>query len=149
MPHLKPKAKMEPFTNSPNKQFQAISKGPLTILTTVENSAIGNSCTKKNIIPKIEAKTNRTDKTDTCIKDKYFDLFNWLCSEQVLEENYFDKRESSAKSNHGVYKGQTYWGNVMSVKTVPITVIKKEYKIRFTYTPRKAYFKNNRILINL
>ena len=104
---------------------------------------------KRTLSQKIAAKTNRTDKTDTCIKDKYFDLFNWLCSEQVLEENYFDKRESSAKSNHGVYKGQTYWGNVMSVKTVPITVIKKEYKIPFTYTPRKAYFKNNRILINL
>ena len=101
---------------------------------------------KRILSQKIEAKTNRTDKTDTCIKEKYFDLFNWLCSDQVLEENYFDKRKSRAKSNHSVYKGKTYWENVMGVKTVPVTVIKEDYKIPFTYTPRKAYFKNNRIL---
>ena len=28
-------------------------------------------------------------KTDADTKDKFFDLFDWLCSDQVLEENSF------------------------------------------------------------
>ena len=46
-------------------------KTPLTTVTTV----------------KLEVNPN---KTDADIKYKYFDLFDWLCSDQVLKENYFD-----------------------------------------------------------
>ena len=42
-------------------------------------------------------------KTDADLKEKYFDLFDWLCSDQVLEENYVDEKESSVKSNPKVY----------------------------------------------
>ena len=47
----------------------------------------------------LEVEPNKTDKTDADIKGKYFDLFDWLCSDQVLEENYFDEKEYSVKSN--------------------------------------------------
>ena len=66
-------------------------KTPLTTVTTVENSAIGNTAAPKRILSsKLEVNPNKTDKTDADIKDKYFDLFDWLCSDQVLKENYFD-----------------------------------------------------------
>ena len=69
-----------------------------------------HSCPKNNII-KIEVNPNRMDKTEADIKDKYFDLFGWFCSDQVLEGNYFDEKESSVKSNCSanpkVSKGQT------------------------------------------
>ena len=58
----------------------------------MENVAIRNTATPKRILPsKLEVNPNKTDKTDADIKDKYFDLFDWLLSDQVLEENYFDE----------------------------------------------------------
>ena len=63
-------------------------KTPLTTVTTVENLAIGNTAAPKRILSsKLEVNPNKTDKTDADIKDKYFDLFNCLYSDQVLEEN--------------------------------------------------------------
>ena len=63
-------------------------KTPLTTVTTVENLAIGNTAAPKRTLPsKLEVNPSKTDKTDADIKDKYFDLFNWLYSDQVLEEN--------------------------------------------------------------
>ena len=60
----------------------------------MENSAIGNTAVPRRIFSsKLEVKPNKTDKTDADIKDKYFDLFDWFCSDQVLEENYFDEKE--------------------------------------------------------
>ena len=89
-----------------NQTTSSNFKTPQTIVTTAENSAIGNI----NII-KLEVNPNRMDKTEADIKDKYFDLFGWFCSDQVLEENYFDEKESSVKSNCSanpkVSKGQT------------------------------------------
>ena len=127
-------------------------KTPLTTVTTVENLAIGNTAAPKRISSsKPEVNLNKTDKTDTDIKDKYFD---WLCSDQVLEENYFDEKEYSVKSNCNanskVYiKGRLknhlgYWENVIGANAVVTSVIKEDYKIPFTYTPQKAYFKNNK-----
>ena len=125
-------------------------KTPLTTVTTVENSTIGNTTAPKRILfSKLEVNSNKTDKTDTDIKDNYFDLFDWLCSDQVLEENYFHEREYSVKSNCSAnpqvsIKGRPknhldYWENA-----VVTSVIKEGYKIPFTYTSEKTYFKNNK-----
>ena len=83
-----------------------------------------------------------------------FDLFGWLRSDQVLEENYFDEKEYSVKSNCSAnpqvsVKGRLkthldYWENVIGANGVVTSVIKEGYKIPFTYTPQKAYFKNNK-----
>ena len=87
-------------------------------------------------------------------KDKYFVLFDWLFSDQVLEENYFDEKEYSVKSNCNanpkVYiKGRLknhldYRENVIGANAVVTSVIKEGYKIPFTYTPQKSNFKNNK-----
>ena len=37
-----------------------------------------------------------------------------------------------------------YWENVIGANGVVTSVIKEVYKIPFTYTPQKAYFKNNK-----
>ena len=59
----------------------------------MKNWAIGNTAVPKiTLSSKIEVSPNRTDKTDADVKDTYFDLFEWLCSDQVLEENYLMKR---------------------------------------------------------
>ena len=75
-------------------------------------------------------------------------------SDQVLEENYFDKKEYSVKSNCSAnaqvsLKGRLknhfdYWENVIGTNTVVTSVIKAGCKIPFTYTPQKAYFQNNK-----
>ena len=66
----------------------------------MENSAVGNTAApRRTLSSKLEVNSNKTYKTDADIKDKYFDLFDWLCSDQVLEENYFDEKEYSVKSN--------------------------------------------------
>ena len=63
-------------------------KTPLNTVATVENLVIGNTAApKRTLSSKLEANPNKTDKTDADIKDKYFDLFDWLCSNQVLKEN--------------------------------------------------------------
>ena len=60
-------------------------KTPLTTGTTVENLAIGNTAPPKRLLSsKLEVNPNKTDKTDVDIKDKCFDLFDWLRSDQVL-----------------------------------------------------------------
>lgn len=65
-------------------------KTPLTTVATVENLAIGKIVAQKRTLSsKIEVHPNRMGKTDTDTKDKFFDLFYWLCSDQVLEENSF------------------------------------------------------------
>ena len=125
-------------------------KTPLTTVTTVENLPIGNTAAPKRILSsKLEVNPNKTDKTDADIKDKCFDLFDWLRSDQVLEENYFDEKEYSVKSNCSAntqvsVKGRLkthldYWGNVIGANGVVTSVIKEGCKIPFTYT-QKAYF---------
>ena len=58
----------------------------------MENVAIRNTAAPKRILSsKLEVNPNKTDKTEADIKDNYFDLFDWLLSDQVLEENYFDE----------------------------------------------------------
>ena len=75
-------------------------KTPLTTVTTVKNLAIENTAVPKRILSsKLEVNPNKTDKTDADIKDKHFDLFDWLRSDKALEENYFDEKEYSVKSN--------------------------------------------------
>ena len=129
-------------------------KTPLTTVATVENLAIGNTAAPKRLLSsKLEVNPNKTDKTDADIKDKCFDLFDWLRSDQVLEENYFDEKEYSVKSNCSAnpkvsVKGRLKthldsWENVIGANRVVTSVIKEGYKIPFTYTPQKAYFKNN------
>ena len=72
----------------------------LTTVTTVENSAIGNTAAPKRMLSsKLEVNPSKTDKTDTDVKDKYSDFFDWLCSDQVFDGNYFDKKEYSVKNN--------------------------------------------------
>ena len=69
-------------------------KTPLTTVTTVENSTIGKTAAPKRMLfSKLEINPSKMDKTDADVKDKYFDFFDWLCSDQVLEENYFDEKE--------------------------------------------------------
>ena len=112
------------------------------------------SCLKKNIIHQTRGQPQQDDKTDTDIKDKYFDLFDWLCSDQVLEENYFNEKEYSVKSNCSAnpqksIKGRLknhldYWEIGIGPNTVVTSVIKEGYKILFTYAPQKAYFKSNK-----
>ena len=66
----------------------------------MENLAIGNTAAPKRILSsKLEFSSNKTDKTDADVKDKYSDFFDWLCSDQALEENYFDEKEYNVKSN--------------------------------------------------
>ena len=87
---------------------------------------------------KLEVNPSKTDKTDAEVKDKYSN-----CFDQVLEENYFDEKEHSVKSNcsanpHVSVKGRLkshldYWGNVMGANTVVTSVIKEGCKIPFTY----------------
>ena len=126
-------------------------KTPLTSVTTVENSAIGNKAASKRILSnKLEVNPN---KTVADIKDKYFDLFDWFCFDQVLEKNYLDKKEHSFKSNCSAnpqlpIKGRLkkhldYWENVIGANIVVTSVMNESYEIPFTYTPQKAYFKNN------
>ena len=56
----------------------------------MENLAIGKiAAQKRKLSSKIEVHPNRMGKTDADTKDKFFDLFDWLCSDQVLEENSF------------------------------------------------------------
>ena len=121
----------------------------------MKNLAIGNTAAPKRILSsKLEVNPNKADKTDVDIKDKCFDLFEWLRSDQVLEENYFDEKEYSVKSNcsanpqvsvNGRLKTHLdYWENVIGENGVVTSVIKEGYKIPFTYTPQKAYFKNNK-----
>ena len=130
-------------------------KTTLSTVTTVENSVIGKTAAPKRLSSsKPEVNPNKTDKTDADIKDKYFDLFDWLYFDQVLEENYFDEKEYSVKSNCNanpkVYikdrlkNHLDYWKNVIGANAVVTSVIKEGYKIAFTYTPQKAYFKNNK-----
>ena len=130
-------------------------KTPLTTVTTVENLAIGNTAApKRTLSSKLEVNSNKTDKTDTDIKNKCFNLFDWLRSDQVVEENYFDEKEYSVKSNccanpQVSVKGRLkthlhYWENLIGANGVVTSVIKEGYKIPFTYTPQKAYFKNNK-----
>ena len=81
------------------------------------------SCHKKNIIHKLRGQPQQGGKTDADIKYKYFDLFDWLCSNQVLEENYFDEKCYSVKNNCSAnpyvsIKGRLknhldYWENVI------------------------------------
>ena len=117
--------------------------------------AIGNTAAPKRILSsKLKVNLNKTDKADADIKDKYFDLFDWLRSDQVLEENYFDEKEYSAKSNCSAnpqvrVKGRlknylNYWENVIGANGVVTSVIKEGYKIPFIYTPQKAYFNINK-----
>ena len=94
------------------------------------------------------------DKTDAHVKDKYSDLFDLLCSDQVVEENYFIEKEYSVKTNCSTnpqmpVKGRLkihldYWESVVGANTVVTSVIKESYKTPFTYTPQKAYFKNKK-----
>ena len=66
----------------------------------MENLAIGNTAASKRILSsKLKVNSSKTDKTDADVKDKYSDFFDWLCSDQVFEENYFDEKEYSVKSN--------------------------------------------------
>ena len=77
------------------------SKIPLATVTTVENSVILNTAVPKRMLTsKLEVNPSKTDKTDTDVRNKYSDFFDWLCSDQVLEENYFDKKEYSFESNY-------------------------------------------------
>ena len=109
-------------------------KAPLTTVTTVQNLAIGNTAAPKRILySKLVVNPNKTDKTNADIKDKYFDLFGWLCSDQVLEKNYFSEIEYSARSNcsanpqvsiKGRLKNHSdYWENVIGANTVVTSVI--------------------------
>ena len=80
-----------------------------------------------------------------------------MCSDQVLEENYFDEKEYSVKNNcsanpqvsvkERLKSHLDYWENVTGANTVVTSVIKEGYKIPFTYTPQKAYFKNNKLAL--
>ena len=96
MPHSQAKDKDETLYNQ-------ITSGDFktqpTSVTTVENSAAGNTAAPKRILAsKLEVNPNKTDKTDADMRCKYFDLLDWLCSHQLLEGNYFDKKEYSVKS---------------------------------------------------
>ena len=130
-------------------------KTPQTTVTSVENSATGNTAAPKRISSsKLEVNPNKTDKTDPDMKDKYFNLCDWLCSDQVLDENYFDEKKYSVKSNCSTnpqvsIKGRPkkhldYWENVIDVNAVVASVIKEGCKIPFTYTTQKYYFINNK-----
>ena len=122
-------------------------KIPLTTVTSVEKSTIGNTAAQKRMLSsKLEANLKKKDKTDTDIKDKYFDLFNWLCSDQELEKNYFDEKEYSVKSTCSANPQEPlksrpkrhleYWENVTGANTVVTSVIKEGYKTPFTCTPQ-------------
>ena len=102
----------------------------------MENLAVGNTAAPKRILSsKLEVNPNKTDKTDADIKDKCFDLFDWLRSDQVLKENYFDEKEYSVKSHCSVnpqvpVKGRLivhldYWENVIDANRVVTSVIKE------------------------
>ena len=127
-------------------------KTPLTTVTTVENSVIGNTAAPKRISSKLEVNPDKTDKTNADVKDMYFDLFHRLSSDQILEENYFDEKKYSVKSNCNVnpqvsIKGKLknnldYWENAIGAKRVVTSAIKEGHNIPFTYTPKKAHFKN-------
>ena len=90
-------------------------------------SAIGYTLVPERILSsKLEVNPNTTDKTDADIVDKYFDLFEWLCPDQVLEENHFDEKEYSVESNFSAnpkmsIKGSLknhldYWKNAIGAK---------------------------------
>lgn len=90
-------------------------------------SAIGYTLVPKRILSsKLEVNPNTTDKTDADIVDKYFDLFEWLCPDQVLEENHFDEKEYRVESNFSAnpkmsIKGSLknhldYWKNAIGAK---------------------------------
>ena len=84
----------------------------------------------------------------------YFDLFHRLSSDQILEENYFDEKKYSVKSNCNVnpqvsIKGKLEndldcWENAIGANRVVTSAIKEGHKIPFAYTPKKAHFKNNK-----
>ena len=40
-----------------------------------------------------------------------------------------------------------YWENMTGVNTVVTSAIKEDYKMPFTYTPQKAYLKNNELAL--
>ena len=77
-----------------------------------------------------------------------------MCSDQVNEENYFDEKEYSVKGNCSANPQVSvkrrlkthldYLENVIGANAVVTSVIKAGYKIPFTYTTQKAYFKNNK-----
>ena len=78
-------------------------KKPLTILTTAEKLTTGKTAApKKALSSKTEVKHNRIDKTESDIKEKYFNLLELLCSDQVIVDNYFHEKESSVKSKCSV-----------------------------------------------
>ena len=100
----------------------------------MEKSTTGKTAApKKALSSKIEVNHNRIYKTESDIKDKYFYLFELLCSDQAIVENYFHERESSVKSNCSVnpqvsIKGRLknhldYWENTRVVNTVVTTMI--------------------------
>ena len=103
---------------------------------------------------KLEVNPSKTDKTDADVKNKYSDFFYWLFSDQELKENYFDEKEYSVKSNCSAnpqvfVKGRLkshldYWQHVIGANTVVTFVIKKGYKMPFTYTPQRVYLKKNK-----
>ena len=146
MHHLKSKTTMK-------NNFERF-KTPLTTVTTVENSVIGNTAAPKRISSKLEVNPDKTDKTNADVKDMYFDLFHRLSSDQILEENYFDEKKYSVKSNCNVnpqvsIKGKLEndldcWENAIGANRVVTSAIKEGHKIPFAYTPKKAHFKNNK-----
>ena len=96
----------------------------------MQNLAIGNTAAPKRILSsKLEVNPNKMDKTNADIKD----WFGWLCSDQVLEKNYFDEIEYSVRSNcsanpqvsiKGRLKNHSdYWENVIGANTVVTSVI--------------------------
>ena len=131
-------------------------KTPLTTVTTVENSVIGNTAAPKRISSKLEVNPDKTDKTNADVKDMYFDLFHRLSSDQILEENYFDEKKYCVKSNCNVnpqvsIKGKLknnldYWENAIGAKRVVTSAIKEGHNIPFTYTPKKLIIKINDLL---
>ena len=144
MPHLKSKTTMK-------NNFERF-KTPLTTVTTVENSVIGNTAAPKRISSKLEVNPDKTDKTNADVKDMYFDLFHRLSSDQILEENYFDEKKYSVKSNCNVnpqevsIKGKLknnldYWENAIGANRVVTSAIKEGHTIPFTYTPKKLILK--------
>ena len=94
------------------------------------------------------------DKTEADIKNKYFDLFECLGTDQILQENYFNEKKSRVQSNCRanlqvsiivqVSISVDYWENVIGANTVVTSVIKEGSKILFTYTLQKVDFKKNK-----
>ena len=102
----------------------------------------------------IEVNSINIDKTEADIKNKYFDLFECLGTDQVLQKNYFDEKKSRVQSNCRanlqvsiivqVSISVDYWENVIGENTVVTSVTKEGSKILFTYTLQKVDFKKNK-----